>query len=142
MKEKRNYATEIKESRKTCRIPLRFLINSESEEINVEGWTAEYAGRFYEGVALNIDTCGMLIATNRVPILGEKVSALFKLKGFVEKIKADGEIVWTNEHCPHYPKGFAIKFTDITLNAKSLKEGIENSSEEVVLKVDLLKIPD
>lgn len=135
-------STEIKETRRTCKIPLRFLINSESEEINIEGWTTEYAGRFHEGVALNIDTYGMLIATNRVPALGEKVSALFNLKGISEKVKAEGEIVWTNVHCQHYPKGFAIKFADVTISVKALKEGIEQSWEEVVLKADLLNIPD
>ncbi|KPJ57649.1 MAG: hypothetical protein AMJ42_04500, partial [Deltaproteobacteria bacterium DG_8] len=144
-----NYSLDIKESRRTCKLPLRFLIHGESEKINLEeGWTAEYAGRFHEGVALNIDSCGFLVATNpdRIPSLGETISAIFQLEGVNEKVKVEAEVVWVNKYSNQYPKGFAVKFTDVSVNAKTLRDGIDKSEEKVKLKgingLNLLNIPD
>ena len=148
MKKRENYAHNIKVSRKITKIPTRFLLHKEIEEVPVdEGWTAEYAGKFHEGVAITMDTCGFLLAANpdRVPSLGEKVTAIFELNGVNEKVRVEAEVVWINKYSNQYPKGFAVKFTDVSVNAKTLIEGIAKSEVEIKKNgkgFNLLNIPD
>lgn len=137
----------VKDSRRTCKISVRFLVNGEAEEIKIGNWTTEYAGRFLEGVALNIDTGGMLIAVNpdKIPYLGKRISAIFQLIGVNEKVMAEGEVVWTNKHSTAHPSGFAIKFADISINAKELREGIDRSYHPESTRINgasLMNIPD
>lgn len=149
---KRDYsnAHNIKISRKTTKVPVRFLIHGEAEEINLQdGWTAEYAGRFHEGVAINMDSCGFLASSNpsRIPSLGEKITAIFELEGVQEKVRVEAEVVWVNKYSNQYPKGFAVKFNDVSVPAKDLISGIEKSETKVKLNgkmngINLLNIPD
>ena len=149
MATKKRYAVEVKESRRTCKVPVRFLVQGEEKKITVDkdlGWTAEYAGKFNEGVALNIDINGLLVATNpdKAPSVGSKIIAVFELER-IGKIQVEGDVVWVNKYSPHYPKGFALKFSDVSTNAKKLREGIDNSyvpEVKVMNGADVLSIPD
>jgi Tfp pilus assembly protein PilZ len=150
MNKKRDFTHthDIKISRKALKLPVRFLIHSETEEIVIdEGWTADYVGRFIEGVALTMDVGGLLIATHpdRIPSLGEKITAIFKLNSIEEKVNVEAEVVWINKYSNQHPKGFAVKFTDISTDKKTLLEGIDKSAIEIKKRnsdVNILNIPD
>lgn len=147
MVNKKNYTEDVKESRRTCKVPVRFLVHNGDEISLDEGWTAEYAGQFIEGVIITIDIHGLVIATNpdNAPIIGDKITAVFQLHGIERKVQIDGDVVWVNKYSPHYPKGFAVKYTDLSIRVKDLRTGMDNSYEPVTLSSsgsDIMTIPD
>jgi len=138
---------DIKDSRRTCKVPVRFLVHNGNEISLDEGWTAEYAGQFIEGVIITIDIHGFVIATSpdSAPIIGDKVTAVFKLHGIEQKIQIDGDVVWVNKYSPHYPKGFAVKYTNLSIKIKDLRTGMDNSYEPTIISSrgsDIMAIPD
>lgn len=107
------------------------MVLSEKEEIKIENWTADYGARLHDGVALAMDDQGMFITAGKNPIinlsLGEKITALFNLVGVNDKIRIEGEVVWINKYSNLYPKGFALKFSDVNIKMKDFREGINRS---------------
>jgi Tfp pilus assembly protein PilZ len=139
-----------RESRRSLKTEARFMVLSEAETITIDkNWTADYGVRLHDGIVLAMDDQGMFLTAGKKPVvnlkLGEKVSVLFNLVGVEEKIKTEGEVVWINKYSNLYPKGFAIKFTDVNVKMKDFREGIDRSwvpEKKTNGQLSVLNVPD
>jgi len=149
MKARKETTNSKKESRRSMRTETRFMVFGEAETIKIDNWTADYGARLYDGVILAMDDQGMFVTAGKNPIinlsLNERITALFSLVGIEEKIRVEGDVVWINKYSNLYPKGFAIKFTDISnIKMKDLREAINRSwvPEKKNGQLSVLNIPD
>lgn len=106
-----------------------FIIPSETEEIELEGleenWSTEFDIKAHDGVVRNIDHKGMFVMAHKVPKLGEQVTIQLVLPGHEEKVQVRGTVVWINQWAKDIPSGFAVKYLDISVSIKILKECVE-----------------
>jgi len=112
--------------RRTVRLPCKFLLPSESKEVTIDSnWSTEYNAHTHEGVVKNIDYKGMFVVAAHPVKLSEIVTIQLELPGYHEKVQFRGVVVWVNRYAEDYPKGFAVKFQDISISVKILRECIE-----------------
>ena len=129
--------------RRTIQEHCKFILPSEAEEIELDGleenWSTEFNIKTHEGVVRNIDHKGMLIVSRHVAKLGEQVTVQMVLPGYEGKVQFRGTVVWTNKYANELPMGFAIKFLDIGISLKLLKEGVERV---MIVDEKFLNIPE
>jgi uncharacterized protein (TIGR02266 family) len=93
-----------RERRSTMRFPLEVEVTYQSEH------------NFYTGLASNLSTGGLFVATHQPATLGDILEVTFTLPGLDHVCTARCEVRWTRDFDPNnleVPPGLGLRFTEL-----------------------------